>query len=99
MRRFIVGMTGSSGACYGVRLVELLARSGAEVHLIVTTAGRTVLAQEAAAASRAPWTLLTPCGRYAAVQRRICPYPIDDGAAPRPAAPGDTTAWSSARAR
>jgi len=43
----VVGITGASGAPYAVRLVELLARAGWAVHLIVTPAGRLVLADEA----------------------------------------------------
>jgi len=46
MSRYIVGITGTSGVAYGVRLVELLARGGAGVDLVITSAGLTVLAEE-----------------------------------------------------
>ncbi|MBN2582005.1 MAG: UbiX family flavin prenyltransferase [Planctomycetes bacterium] len=78
MSRFVVGITGSSGACYGVRLVELLARSGAEVHVIITDAGRTVLAQEtgtvpgAAVCAETLWP-------DAALRRRIHEHAPDAG--------------------
>jgi 4-hydroxy-3-polyprenylbenzoate decarboxylase len=35
----IVGITGASGAAYGVRLLERLAELGAETHLVVTSSG------------------------------------------------------------
>lgn len=46
-RRFVVGISGASGACYSLRLLDLLIRSGAEVHLVVTEYGRRLLADEA----------------------------------------------------
>lgn len=45
-RRVIVGITGASGAVLGVRLLELLAATDREVHLVVTGAGARVLAHE-----------------------------------------------------
>lgn len=44
--RVIVGISGASGACYGVRALELLAQLGAEIHLIITKTARATLAQE-----------------------------------------------------
>jgi 4-hydroxy-3-polyprenylbenzoate decarboxylase len=39
-RRLIVGMTGATGAVYGVRILEILrALGGFETHLVVSTAG------------------------------------------------------------
>ncbi len=43
----VVGVTGASGAPYAVRLIERLVRAGRDVSLIVTPAGRLVLADEA----------------------------------------------------
>ena len=40
--RMVVGITGASGTIYGVRLLEVLRRSGVEVHLILTDAARRV---------------------------------------------------------
>lgn len=44
--RLIVGISGASGAIYGVRLLELLQGSGIETHLIVSRAARVTLAYE-----------------------------------------------------
>lgn len=46
MRRIIVGITGASGAIYGVKLVETLSAAGLEVHLIVSASGAEVLGHE-----------------------------------------------------
>jgi 4-hydroxy-3-polyprenylbenzoate decarboxylase len=45
-RRFVVAVTGASGAAYGRRLLECLARSGFRVHLTVSEAGAKVFAHE-----------------------------------------------------
>ena len=45
-RRLIVGITGASGAIYGVRLLELLRAADIETHLIISRAGQTTLAAE-----------------------------------------------------
>jgi 4-hydroxy-3-polyprenylbenzoate decarboxylase len=47
MRRVVVGIAGSSGAIYGVRLVQVLAGlPGIEVHLVVTRGARATIAYE-----------------------------------------------------
>ena len=35
-RRLIVGISGASGAIYGIRLLELLRAAGIETHLVMT---------------------------------------------------------------
>lgn len=46
-KRIIVGITGASGAVYGVRLLELLRATGqVETHLVVSTAGWMTLTHE-----------------------------------------------------
>lgn len=45
-RRFVVGISGASGAPYAVRLLELLLTGGHEVHLVVTDNGRRLLHDE-----------------------------------------------------
>lgn len=47
VRRIIVGISGASGAPYGVRLLDLLAgRGDVEIHLIVSRAGEKTVFQE-----------------------------------------------------
>lgn len=45
-RRFVVGVTGASGAIYARRVMELLADAGAEIHLTVSALGRRLLHDE-----------------------------------------------------
>lgn len=45
-RRFVVGISGASGAVYATRLLEELLASGAEVHLVATEYGRRLLHDE-----------------------------------------------------
>ena len=45
-RRLIVGMTGASGAIYGVRLLRLLRDSHIETHLVMSRSAKITLAQE-----------------------------------------------------
>ena len=46
MQRIVVGITGASGSIYGLRLVEELLRAEKEVSLLLSSAGRQVLAYE-----------------------------------------------------
>ncbi len=46
VQRLIVGISGASGAIYGVRLLELLKGSGVETHLIMSQTARITLATE-----------------------------------------------------
>ena len=45
-RRFVLGITGASGAWYAQRLLEQLLLVGAEVHLVVTDYGKRLLFDE-----------------------------------------------------
>ncbi len=47
-QRLIIGISGASGAIYGVRLLELLKGSGVETHLIMSQTARITLATETA---------------------------------------------------
>ncbi|MHC4428389.1 MAG: UbiX family flavin prenyltransferase [Planctomycetota bacterium] len=44
--RIVVGITGASGAVYARRVMTLLARSGVEIHLTVSTLGKRLLFDE-----------------------------------------------------
>lgn len=44
--RIIVGITGASGAIYGMRLIEVLKEQGCEVHAVVTKSGYQVIEYE-----------------------------------------------------
>lgn len=45
-RTFVLAITGASGAAYAVRLLDVLLTSGCDVHLTISAAARTVIAQE-----------------------------------------------------
>jgi 4-hydroxy-3-polyprenylbenzoate decarboxylase len=45
-RRLIVGITGASGAIYGVRLLRLLQDTGVETHLVISRSAKITLSQE-----------------------------------------------------
>jgi 4-hydroxy-3-polyprenylbenzoate decarboxylase len=45
-RRLIVGISGASGAIYGVRTLEILRECGIETHLVVSKAAQVTLAHE-----------------------------------------------------
>lgn len=45
-KRLIVGMSGASGAIYGIRLLEVLRSLGVETYLVTTQAARKVIALE-----------------------------------------------------
>ncbi|AEI41343.1 UbiX family flavin prenyltransferase [Paenibacillus mucilaginosus] len=45
-RPWVVGITGASGAAYGVRLCRFLLEAGEDIHLVVTDAGWRVLKEE-----------------------------------------------------
>jgi flavin prenyltransferase len=45
-RRLIVGMSGASGAIYGIRILQALQGSGIETHLVMSESARITLASE-----------------------------------------------------
>ncbi len=45
-RRFVVGISGASGAAYALRTIEQLLLTGNQVHLVVSDYGKQLLAQE-----------------------------------------------------
>lgn len=44
--RLVIGMTGASGAIYGIRLLEVLRNSGVETHLVMSKAAGIALKEE-----------------------------------------------------
>lgn len=44
--RLIIGISGASGACYGIRLLELLKDSPIETHLVISKAAHITIPQE-----------------------------------------------------
>ncbi|MCX8118659.1 MAG: UbiX family flavin prenyltransferase [Desulfobacterota bacterium] len=46
MKRLIVGISGATGAIYGIRLLEVLSRSKVETHLVITEAGEKTIRME-----------------------------------------------------
>jgi len=60
MGRYLLCMTGASGAAYGLRLMSLLAAGGAELHLVATEWGRRVALEETGRALEAHVASLGP---------------------------------------
>jgi len=46
MSRVVLGLSGASGAAIGLRIAEVLAEGGIEIHLVVTAAGERTLRHE-----------------------------------------------------
>ena len=46
MKRLIIGISGATGAIYGIRLFEVLSKSDVETHLVITEAARTTILME-----------------------------------------------------
>jgi 4-hydroxy-3-polyprenylbenzoate decarboxylase len=46
VKRLIVGISGATGAIYGIRLLEVLAKSNVETHLIITEAAQKTILME-----------------------------------------------------
>lgn len=59
-KRVVVAVTGASGAAYARRLLECLAGSGAETHLVISPYGRRLFADELAIPKPTPTALVGP---------------------------------------
>jgi len=46
VKRLIVGISGATGAIYGIRLLEVLAKSDVETHLVITEAAQKTILME-----------------------------------------------------
>ncbi len=68
--KIVVGVTGASGAVYGLRIIEKLSRTSAETHLIISRSGEK--------------TLYLETGKKAADLKSLARYswPADDMSAP-----------------
>lgn len=51
-RRLVVGISGATGIAYGIRVLELARKAGAETHLVVTPAGQQTRAYETELSAR-----------------------------------------------
>ena len=57
-KRYVVGISGASGAAYALRTLHLILQTGAEVHLVVSEYGKRLLAEEAGITKIDPQSLL-----------------------------------------
>jgi 4-hydroxy-3-polyprenylbenzoate decarboxylase len=69
--RLVVGISGATGTCYGVRVLELARKAGVETHLVVTPAGQQTRAQETKLSARDLAALADVCYRPADVGAAI----------------------------
>jgi 4-hydroxy-3-polyprenylbenzoate decarboxylase len=46
MKRLVVGLTGATGAIYGIRLLEILSKSDVETHLVISTSAEKTIRME-----------------------------------------------------
>lgn len=66
MKRFVVGITGASGAVYAARLLDVLSGEDCEVHVAMSASGAAVAAQELGvelAPNSLDWQALAAAGR------------------------------------
>lgn len=69
--RLVVGISGATGICYGVRVLELARKAGVETHLVVTPAGQQTRAYETSMSARDLAELADVCYRPADVGAAI----------------------------
>jgi 4-hydroxy-3-polyprenylbenzoate decarboxylase len=65
--RLVVGISGATGICYGVRVLELARKAGVETHLVETPAGQQTRAHETSMSARDLAGLADVCYRPALV--------------------------------
>jgi 4-hydroxy-3-polyprenylbenzoate decarboxylase len=84
MKQVALAITGASGAPYAMRLLEVLLGAGVRVHLMISTAGRMVLATELGVSLPArPAEIAARLGeRYAAGAGQLRAYSDTDWLAP-----------------
>ena len=83
MKNIVVGITGASGSIYGLRLVEELLRAKKQVSLLLTNAGRQVLAFETGLQLAAePQECLEQMRQHFSVADELTHYGLNDFFAP-----------------
>ncbi len=83
MQRIVVGITGASGSIYGLRLVEELLRAEKELSLLLSSAGRQVLAYEVGLQLDSdPAECQRQLRAHFAAQENLKTYAMDDFFAP-----------------
>ncbi|RKP57057.1 UbiX family flavin prenyltransferase [Cohnella endophytica] len=76
--RWVVGITGASGAIYGVTLCRQLLAAGYHVHLVVTDAGWRVLKEELGWDASRRLDCLNEQFEYAPEEKRMTYHPLND---------------------
>lgn len=83
MKNIVVGITGASGSIYGLRLIEELLKSGYRVNVLLSNAGRQVLAYETGLQLAAdPTDCLKQLRQHFSAGDNLQHYGIDDFFAP-----------------
>lgn len=83
MKKIVVGITGASGSIYGLRLVEELLRAEKQVSLLLTNAGRQVLAFETGLQlTEQPQQCLEQLRRHFNAEVELTHYGLNDFFAP-----------------
>lgn len=83
MKHFVVGITGASGSIYGLRLIEELLQGGQQVSLLISDAGRQVMAHETTLClEKDPETCHQQLRDHFSADNQLRHYAIDDFFAP-----------------
>jgi len=83
MEKIVVGITGASGSIYGLRLIEELLRAGKQVPVLLTDAGRQVLAFETGLSlAEEPQVCIEQLREYFQLGDRLQYYALNDFFAP-----------------
>ena len=83
MEKIVVGITGASGSIYGLRLIEELLRAGKQVPVLLTDAGRQVLAFETGLSlAEEPQVCIEQLREYFQLGDRLEYYALNDFFAP-----------------
>lgn len=78
VKRWVVGITGASGAPYGVKLCKELLAAGIHVHLVISDAGWRVLKEELGWDAARRQDALSAAFEGAAQEGRLTYHPLND---------------------